>query len=233
VKALAEQRAQALRDTDAEVGRLLKGMVTLGLHRDTIVVLHGDGGEGWRRRGTLPSGQQLYEEHVHVPLLISWWGQLPAERTYTELVSLLDIVPTLLDLCGITAPGSRDGQSLAALLRGNTVHLSERQLYLETFLGASSAVPRRSKDLSLGTVRRAVRTPRWKFIRSEPHVLIDVQSPASVAPDVRSAGTKEELYDVLADPGEQKNVIDEEAATASALRAALDGLIAHQQDSHD
>jgi len=66
---------------------------------DTLVVVTGDHGEEFWDHGNFEHGHSLYQELLHVPLLI--WGKDLKTRRFTALVSLLDIAPTLYDLCGI------------------------------------------------------------------------------------------------------------------------------------
>jgi arylsulfatase A-like enzyme len=73
-----------------------------------------------------------------------------------------------------------------------------------------------------GFVRRAIRTPRWKYIRNDPSPVIDVRAPAPVPEPLRQTLASEELYDLSADPSEQHNLIDSAPTTAAGLRSALD-----------
>jgi len=97
---------------DAEVGRLLKGLDGLGLKENTIVVFVADHGEAFWDHGILGHLNSLHEELVHIPLIIRWPGNLPAAQSRSELVSSMDIFPTMLDLCGLHYSGRIMGKPL-------------------------------------------------------------------------------------------------------------------------
>ena len=96
---------------DSEVGRLLDALREDGRLDQTIVVLVSDHGEHLFERDKLGHGQTLYQEEVRIPLLIRLPRALAAERR-TELVSQVDIMPTVLDLLGIKVEDELEGRSL-------------------------------------------------------------------------------------------------------------------------
>jgi arylsulfatase A-like enzyme len=109
----------AVRSTDDAVGELLDALRAAGLEDRTLVVVTSDHGEGleperdrtWHRR-------RLHDDLLRVPLLVRFPGRVPAGRVVHEQVSLVDVLPTLLDLLGLDpAPGAR-GRSLRPLLAG-------------------------------------------------------------------------------------------------------------------
>jgi arylsulfatase A-like enzyme len=224
---LLDRYGEALEALDAQVGRLMRGFTELGLHRDTLVVLIGDHGLSLMEHGRLATAQFLYEPSIRVPLMISWWNRLPHGRRVEAQVSILDVPPTLFALGGVAAPPEQDGTSLLSHIDGTSTQ-SDARVYLETFLPATLAVSRPvlledGSSQRIGTVRRALRTTRWKLIRSEPHALINTLSPARVADAMRRTDRVEELYDLANDPTESVNLIGREADHAASLRAHLDG----------
>ncbi len=88
----------------------------LGLEKRTVLILSADHGEGFGMHDTPHHNINLYEELIHVPLIVRVPGLPP--RKIGEAVSLLDLPPTLLDLWRIDTPGSYMGQSLGPLLAG-------------------------------------------------------------------------------------------------------------------
>ena len=84
---------------DEQVQRILESLERSGKSKETVVVVMSDHGEGFLERGYLYHSYSLNYELVNIPLLIRWRG-LPVERR-NELVSLVDIMPTLLDIAGI------------------------------------------------------------------------------------------------------------------------------------
>jgi arylsulfatase A-like enzyme len=85
----------------------------------TIVIISGDHGEEFRDHGGLYHGTSLYQELIHVPLLI----RLPQEkgRVVAEPVSLSDLAPTLVDLLGLPTSTQFHGESLAPIFDGNSL----------------------------------------------------------------------------------------------------------------
>ena len=100
---------------DAQVGRLLDGLDKMGLAGNTVVVFWSDHGYHFGEHG-LVMKQSLFENSARVPLLISSPGQKSAGAHSARVVELLDLYPTLADLCGITPPKNLQGVSLRHLL---------------------------------------------------------------------------------------------------------------------
>jgi arylsulfatase A-like enzyme len=122
-----------IRFTDGYVGRVLDLLAQLGHADDTIVVLTSDHGDEFFEHGDKGHHRTLYEEVLHVPLVVAWPGHLPAGRVVNEPVSIVDIVPTILDLAGLPAPPSVEGQSLVPLLEGAKPE-RERELVAELYV---------------------------------------------------------------------------------------------------
>ena len=89
--------------TDFHIGRLLAHLDEVGLGDDTLVILTADHGEEFMEHGWIGHTASLYEELIHVPLIFRLPGRLPACVVETP-VSLLDVMPTVLDLVGLTEP---------------------------------------------------------------------------------------------------------------------------------
>jgi arylsulfatase A-like enzyme len=84
---------------------------------DLFVIVTADHGEEFLEHGGLMHSRQLYDELLHVPLLVQGPG-LPAGRRVDATVSLLDVAPTVLDWAGVAPTERLDGRSLLPLLRG-------------------------------------------------------------------------------------------------------------------
>jgi arylsulfatase A-like enzyme len=109
------------------IGSILDAMEEKGILDDTIVTLCGDNGLAVGQHG-LMGKQNLYEHSIRVPLLMRGPG-IPADKRNDSYVYLLDIYPTLCDLCGLPIPASVEGSSLVPLLRGEKASL-RTDLYL-------------------------------------------------------------------------------------------------------
>ena len=102
-------------EVDAMVGRVLAALDDLGLTDSTWVIFTSDHGEMALEHGDWYK-MCLYEPSARVPLIIRAPGGAPA--TVEDLVSLVDLYPTLMDIAGLTHPEELDGHSLMPLLRG-------------------------------------------------------------------------------------------------------------------
>jgi arylsulfatase A-like enzyme len=78
-----------------------------------VVVVLADHGEEFAEHGRVFHGQQLFQETVHVPLIITGPG-VPEDSVCTAPVGIFDVFPTLLGLCGLEIPGQVEGISLLA-----------------------------------------------------------------------------------------------------------------------
>lgn len=91
---------------DKGVGRILQALDDLGLAGDTLVLFASDHGELMGDHGAFQKSKP-YEASARIPFLARLPGRMEAGRTATDRVSLLDIMPTVLDLAGINYPGRR------------------------------------------------------------------------------------------------------------------------------
>lgn len=97
--------------TDHEIGLLLDGLRERGLLDSTLVLVTADHGEALGEGNRWLHGISLHEEQVRVPLIVARPGQQQAVRS-GEVVSLLDLAPTLLELAGLEPPAQFRGRSL-------------------------------------------------------------------------------------------------------------------------
>ena len=167
-----------IRYTDSCISNLLATLESSPRGKDTIVVICSDHGESFWERGVASHGNALFDEELHVPLIIrpDCGDGAPAPgRIVTQQVGLIDLAPTLTDLVGVPAPTNWVGRSLTRSLRGKT--LPEVPIVLDNRIGDD------------GAILRGVRTSRWKVLAGPPH-----DRPT-------------ELYDLRADPAETNNLL--------------------------
>ena len=88
----------------------------MGIWDDTLVVVTADHGDEFWEHGSVGHGHSVYQELVHVPLLMHYPKGIPAGTVVTAGVDVLDIYPTLVDLAGAARPEGLQGKSLAPLL---------------------------------------------------------------------------------------------------------------------
>jgi arylsulfatase A-like enzyme/Flp pilus assembly protein TadD len=116
---------------DAQVGRLMAFLKERGLFDSSLIVLSGDHGEGLGEHGEKTHGFFIYNSTLHIPLLIKVPGATP--RMVEDEVSLVDVMPTLLQALTFPIPPSVQGRSLLGQILGRGEG-SSSELYSETYL---------------------------------------------------------------------------------------------------
>ena len=97
---------------DASLGTLIEGLRARGLAENTLWIVYGDHGEAFgQHEGNYGHTFFLYEENVHVPLVIAMPGMVREEIRTTTVTSLVDIAPTVLDLLGLPPQSVLQGES--------------------------------------------------------------------------------------------------------------------------
>lgn len=116
---------------DAQVGRLFDFLRDAGIYDSSVIALMADHGEGLGEHGEKTHGFFVYNSTLHVPLIIRIPGTKP--RVIDDEVSLVDVMPTLLQALKISIPPSVQGRSLLAEILGRPASGPSR-LYAETYL---------------------------------------------------------------------------------------------------
>ncbi len=178
------------------IGEVLKKLRDSGAEDNTLIIITGDHGEDLGEHGEPYHGYFIYQATQHVPLVI----RAPRNSKGWQVednVSLVDIMPTVLDVVGLKTPPKVEGVSLRHYLegsprsaRGGKTSEQPRQIYCE------SLEPATFQCSSLRSVVEA----GWKYIRAP----------------------KEELYDLKHDPVEKTNLIEKEPQLARRLRGRLE-----------
>ncbi len=173
--------------TDAQVGRVLEALDGSGLRDNTIVVLWGDHGYHLGEQGTW-NKRTNWEMATRVPLIIRAPGPRPARGESKALVELVDLYPTLAELCGLKAPDKLEGTSLVPLLAD-----PDRPWKEAVFSNYVKKVPELGEGNVTGIATRTA-THRWVRWSGGP-----LREPVH------------ELYDHTTDPQETVNIAGTEA----------------------
>lgn len=160
---------------DEQVGRIVNKLEEIGELDNTIIVFTADHGDFCGEYGQFGKNLSTFDVLYRVPMIFYWKGKTCKEQIY-ELTEMVDVMPTLLDICDIDIPKSVQGQSLGNAVRGNTLQCG---------------LPWDPKEAVF------FETPFIKTVRTKTHKL-------SVCwKETTSWG---QLYDLDADPGELKNL---------------------------
>ena len=127
---------RCIRELDARVAEFLGTLDAMGLAERTLVVLTSDHGEAFGEHGMTGHGFTPYQEEVHVPLVFRGPGITAGHRVITP-VSLTDVMPTILDLLGLSGPAEMQGRSLRDGVAGG--QLPNRPVFFEWFGGGVGA----------------------------------------------------------------------------------------------
>ena len=172
---------------DHLVGRLLGRLEDLHLSRKTVVILWGDHGFHLGEQGLWTKANN-YELSTRVPLLISIPGQTDRGIRSSSLVELLDLYPTLTDICGLPGTPGLQGTSLFPLVTNPEKKV--KSAVVSQFPRSLSGKRHRGEGDIMGY---ALRTEHFRYVQ-----WIDQKKDTLLA---------EELYDHRTDSGEMKNLL--------------------------
>ncbi|HBH54064.1 MAG TPA: hypothetical protein DDY91_19435 [Planctomycetaceae bacterium] len=172
---------------DRNVGLILSALEDAGLMENTLVIFSSDHGYLLGQHGRAEK-HCCYEPAVRAALLLRWPGVISRGTTTGALVELHDIVPTILELCGLPIPDNLDGRSLNPLIEG---------LRHGTTLAHRDRVFVEYADHAEGMIR----TDRWKLIYSAGNRI----RQDGYAVESMIGKESLQLFDLHADPDELEN----------------------------
>ncbi len=114
------QYAAGVSYVDDHVGRVVADLEARGLYDDMLIVLVADHGEHLGEHGVYYGHALPYEEVLHVPLIVKWPQGRHAGTVVEQRVTLMDVLPTVLETAGLPVPDGLDGRSLVDLAAGRT-----------------------------------------------------------------------------------------------------------------
>jgi N-acetylglucosamine-6-sulfatase len=200
-QAMCESQMRAIMTADDQFAATMQLLSDRGVLANTLVILSSDNGYLWGEHGRWEKFTP-YEPVIRTPLLVRWPGHITAGTDTTRLVTLVDILPTLLQAAGVTLPANAprlDGESLLATT-------SSRTSVYDEYTRDTVANPN---------------IPSWRMIRTRTDKYIDTY-------DDSGAIIAREYYDLTNDPNELTNLLgdastsnDPPASRLSTLRTQL------------
>jgi len=198
---------------DETCGELLDYLDKKNLRENTLVVFVVD--NGWIQetggvrttRGSFAPKSKLspYDGGVRIPMMLRWPGHTKAGR-YNELVSTIDLAPTILTACRMTPPKAMSGLNLLGVAAGKS-KLERNAVFGELYLHTAVAIDKPSLNLTHLWMREG----DWKLILSTDQ------------------NTSPQLYNLTTDPQEEKNLAEQEPKRVKRLSKILEEWGPHRQ----
>ncbi|WP_242204249.1 sulfatase family protein [Aestuariivivens insulae] len=188
---------------DEQIGRVLKALKEQGLDKNTIVVITSDHGEMMGGHG-LMSKNIWYDEAMNIPFILKWPEQIKGGQKSDLLLSVPDVMPTLLNMMGATKgiPADLDGIDLSSVILEGQGEQPKAALYYYI------------KEGQPASGHRGMKTHEHTFV-----ITIDDNNTV-----------REFLYDNVNDPYQLTNRIGEDAAIESSLRIQLLNMLNAKKD---
>lgn len=200
---------------DETVGQLMAHLERKGIAGDTIVAYVAD--NGWvQLEGNHPLHETRaklspYDAGLRTPIMVRWPGKIKPRRDDRTLASSIDLAPTILKACGIAPPAEMPGIDLTAA----AALAKRKQIFGSLFVHTSIDVEKPAANLKY----RWVIDGQWKLIEPyAPNAALEMWEQIPF----RGWTAGSELYDLRADPKEQRNLAAERAAEVRRLRQTLD-----------
>jgi arylsulfatase A-like enzyme len=187
---------EAIACTDSGIAAFLDWLKQQSLYQGSIVVISADHGESFRHNYGGHAGPIMFDDVIRIPLLIKRPNQHTGRRSET-LAEQIDIMPTLLDAAGLRADESIQGHSL---YRKSSEKDGESEVFSMNFERSP-----RFGELSIGSI--AMIRGRWKYISHFGY---------------QNGTLKDSLFDLLADPAEETDVIAAQPVIAAGMLSAID-----------
>jgi arylsulfatase A-like enzyme/Tfp pilus assembly protein PilF len=185
---------------DAALGKLFTALRSQGLYEGALIAVVADHGEAFGEHGEQSHGFFLYDETLHVPLMIKLPAQRAAGLRIETRVGLVDLAPTLLQEVKIEAPKAMQGETLLTLMKTSTGGVK----------GAVAAKPAPDRPAYAETdyPHRAFGWSPLHSLRSGKYLYIEAPEP--------------ELYDQSVDPGALHNLAGTSKAVAETMASQLE-----------
>ena len=183
---------RCVKGVDDSVGRILEALKAGGLEENTIVVYSSDQGfyngeHGWFDK------RWIYEESLHMPLIVRWPGVVKPGLRLTPLVQNIDYAPTFVEMAGGRVPAGLHGRSFVPVLRGETPADWRKSVYYHYYDTGHGVAKHYGVRTERHTLARFYTTDEWELFDNEK----DPQQLRSVFADPACAETAAKLKDEL------------------------------------
>ncbi len=178
-------------EVDDQIGRLIQSLKDKNIYDDTLIILTSDHGEQMGDHYLLGK-QTFFEKSFHIPLIIKNVGNTESGKVVDEFTETIDIMPSILDACGLGIPHQCDGASLMPFLRDEQVKNWRKEVCaLFDFRGVAERKAETRFDLPSDQCA-------LMFLRDEKYKYVHFNGLPPV------------FYDLEKDPDEQKNLANKE-----------------------
>jgi arylsulfatase A-like enzyme len=194
-----DQYDGAIAYMDASIQSLFTSLAALGLEEETLVVVTSDHGETLNEHDCYYDHHGLYETNLRIPLILRYPGKLPAGTRVDRQTQIKDVMPTILELLGVSNEIPFDGRSLLPLVHGES-WVPESEVYITECTWMR---------------KHGWRTPEWKLIQA-------LEPDLHFKPEV-------ELYNLIRDQEELHNVAEEEPQIVELLQSRMSNYIERKE----
>lgn len=213
VQRLVHDYDREIANNDHSFGLLVEWLKAHQLYENTVIIVVSDHGEEFLEHGYVGHLNSLYQELLHVPLLIKFPGQVGAATRVAETWQQIDLAPTVLHACGIEAPATFQGLAY----RPGALASPARPCLFSVQAGRALAGNRPENKRAIFCSAHGIRQGNWMYQR------VLASGPGQREP--------EELYDLEHDPGQQHNLAEADPGRALSLAVPLEALFRYTSQS--
>ena len=195
-----------IRYVDEELGRFFQNLKNLNLYNNSLIIITADHGEEFKEHGRFKHYAQFYDELIHVPLIINGPG-MPKNLKLKNLISLIDLPPTILDFLDLSKREDFLGESFISLIRKSDKPYKRVGVISESRTEKGKVI----LDINKGFRITSYRTLEWKYIINEEK-------------------NTRELYNLKSDPYEKKNIYNDNRKEAEEFEILIQKHIEMESD---
>ncbi len=179
---------------DDYIGKMLECLKQEGLFENTLVIFTSDHGDNlgshhlWRK-------SHVYEEALRIPMIFSRPGSIPPARVSTQIASLVDVMPSVLSLCGAEIPETSRGADLSPVILGEKSGIGKNKVFIDGYYYRVMGV--RTLTHMYGMPMRGEKEREWVPAPEEEHMFFDVVNDPFEMDNLANTGRQEETGDYL------------------------------------